>query len=153
MSIRDGQKVAYVGHTAERIGDEGVALSTDDHCAHVRWDTGVIAGTVTLESNSDLVAQGVAPPSSFAFEGSLVAFSARTVYASGGDSGLLDALVDGGHIASLDDLPDQVLSMVAQALRRDPSFREVLSVLDDEEGAGFVHFSAMSLLRDAFGGE
>jgi hypothetical protein len=43
------------------------------------------------------------------------------------------------------------MQMVAGRIRKDPSFAEVIAMLDPDEGDSLVEVASVALLRDAFG--
>lgn len=153
MTIIDGQQVAYAGDGDDGLlpDDRGEVLSAGSTGSHVKWRTGAQAGRITLTANFDLVPMGGARISYDDFEsGSLVTFAVKETFEHRGAIGLLNALNDEGHLASLEALAEEALALVARKLRDDPSIREVLAHLDDDDGSEFVSFTATCLMRDAF---
>lgn len=157
--LRDGQQVSYVGMPVDghAIGDRGQALSVAGDSAHVMWSTGARTGQVELIHSDDLVGHGAGRVAGSVFDDSMatagmVTFAVRDTYDIGGPNALLDAMNDGGHLASLEAIAEDALAHVAAQVRSDPAFQAVLAQLDEREGAEFVTLTATAVLRDAFGG-
>ncbi len=154
-ALMDGQKVAYVGDGDDdlAVGDEGKVLSAGATGSHVRWVTGARAGDITLTHNFDLVVnrQAVGSYDNSLDTGSLVATAVRQTYDRQGPRAVVAALRDEGHLATMAGLADEAIQHLASTIRRDPSMREVLAHLDDEEGSDLVDLTAKALLKDAFG--
>lgn len=158
---RDGEKVSYVGDPTKeglRIGDEGQALSVTEACSHVMWATGARTGQVDLVDNEDLVSRGGGRVAGSVFDDSvshagLVTVAVRETYDTDGGVGLLNALNEAGHLASLEAVADEALAFVCAQVRSDPAFSSVLGQLDESEAADFVSLTATSVLRDAFGSD
>lgn len=156
----EGQRVAYIGHPGEHgIGDEGKVLSPAGSGCHVLWATGLRKGQIDLVPNADITplasrrtAEGFTGWDD-ALDGPLVSVAVRDVYESEGDVGLLNALIEEGHVASLTEAAQEALETVAARIRTDASFRAVLAQLEPDEGDEFVTLTAATILRDSFGGE
>lgn len=152
---REGQRVAFCGdpNAGLQPGDTGKVLSSAETGSHVLWSSGSRTGEVLLVENLDLVASTAAPRTYDDLDsGSLVTIAVRDVYDGQGHIGLLNALNEEGHLATFASIAEEALNTVAASIRQDPSFREVLSHLDPDEGSEFVSLAATVLLRDAFGG-
>lgn len=150
----DGARVSYVGDGGDElaIGDTGKVLSAGPTGSHVMWSTGARAGDVTLTLNNDLVVSRRATSHDDSLDsGGLVATAVRQVYDRQGARGLLSSLDSEGHLSAMADMATTAIQSLATSIRRDPSMREVLASLDEEEGAEFVHLAAQALLREAFG--
>lgn len=150
----EGGKVAYVGDGGDdlAIGDEGKVLSAGTTGSHVMWSTGARQGQVTLTHNADLVMQGRATAGyEHGFDAGLVSVAVRDVYATGGAKRLLAALNQEGHLAAMTALAEEALQGLCARIRTDPSMREVLAVLEPDEGAEVVSLAATALLREAAG--
>lgn len=152
MSVFDGARVAYAGEEGDglSVDDRGRVLVAGMTGSHVLWQSGGLSGQITLTANHELTVLHGARPCDSLDSGGLVAFAVREVYDQGGDAGLLNALNDEGHLATLGSLAEEALGLVAARLREDPSFKEVLAQLDPDDGAEFVAFAASVVLRDAF---
>lgn len=150
----DGSRVSYVGDGEHdlAIGDEGKVLSSGATGSHVMWTTGKRAGDVTLTLNWDLVVTKAATRNDSLDSGGLVTTAVRQVYERQGARGVLSALDSEGHLAPMVDLAETAIASLTATIRRDPSMREVLASLDEEEGSELVHLTAQALLREAFGG-
>lgn len=154
--LREGQRVSYVGDGGDglAIGDRGKVVSSEGETCHVLWTTGSRAGQILFHRDYDLVvsAQGQRNLSDLDdFAAPLVSFSVRDTHDRYGNSGLLNALNEDGHLAAFARLAEDAIQAVASGVREDPSIQEVLSQLDDEDGDEFVMFATLTLLRDAFG--
>lgn len=154
----DGSRVVYAGlGDGPLAGDEGTVLVVDGHAAHVQWRTGALAGRVTLEDTQDLTLAGQARRG--AVEASLddsleVAgvgtFTAREIYDEDGAEGILNAMVEGGRLASFTAIAEEALSLVTGRLRACASIQAVTCHLDDTEADEVVRTAAAALIRDAF---
>jgi len=154
-AIPEGARVSYCGDGGDGlvIDDKGKVLSAAGSGSHVMWSTGKRKGEITLTANVDLVATRTVAYEDDLDSGGLVSVAVRDTYDSGGEVALLNALNEEGHLATFAPIAEEALQMVASRIRQDPSIREVLAQLDDDEGSGFVALAASVLLRDAFGGE
>jgi 2-hydroxy-3-keto-5-methylthiopentenyl-1-phosphate phosphatase len=65
-----------------------------------------------------------------------------------GPEGVFAQMAEEGHINLLADMAEEAIDLVASKLRRDPSFREVLGMMEDEDGDVFVRYAATHLLRE-----
>lgn len=151
--LREGGRVAYVGPEAEsaHLGQQGVLLAVSGSVAHVRWD----AGTVSAHYESDLAALGHTQAVAASIEdslevGGLVSFGVRETYDTGGESAVLNAMAEAGHLAAFADIAQEALDLVTARIRRDASFRAVLEDLDPEESEGVLRLASICLIRDAF---
>lgn len=152
----EGEVVAYAGEGDDglAVDDRGKVLSAAGSGSHVMWSTGQRAGEITLTSNMDLIALRRPAVRDDSFESSgIVAFAVRDTYDRRGEAGLVNALIEEGHFATLVPVAEEALQLVSSRLREDPSMREVLGQLDPEEGAEFIYLAASVLLRDSFGAE
>jgi hypothetical protein len=132
-------------------------LSADAVGSHVQWVTGARAGNVTLIPNEDIAAQGSSRTAvhdeldeSLEY-GSLVSIAVRDVYDIDGETGVVEAMNEAGHLASLARFAEEAVSVVAAQVRTSPAFEAVLSQLEPEEADAIVTTAAASLLRDALG--
>lgn len=138
------------------LGEVGRLLSSDSTGSHVRWNTGVKKGSISLVHNDDLVP--FKPTAGSAWEdvdegletGTLVSVSVRSVVDAGGVPALLNTLVVEGHLSTFGPVVDEAISLVASRLRTDPSMLEVLAELEEDEREALVYRAAQTLLHSAF---
>lgn len=153
---REGQRVSYVGEPNPQglaVADAGRVLTVTGANSHVMWDSGRLTGKVTFEENDDLVVSGASAPSAIEDsldDGTLVSVAVRDTYDTAGDVGLLNALAEAGHLASMSSYAEEAFSLVASRVREDPAFKSVLAALEPDEGAALVTLTSAVLLRDAF---
>lgn len=159
MKLHDGQLVSYAGadgHEEAFVGDRGKVLVADGELSHVMWSTGSRAGEVTLTPNEVLVASAgyevtVEGSLDDSLElGGIVSFSSRQVWDESGPVGLLNAMVENGHLASFLDIAEDALGLVVHRIRHDASFRAMAAELDEDEAETLVRTAAAALIRDAF---
>lgn len=161
MTVRENAKVSYIGDGVGglALGDQGRVIADAGSAAHVLWTSGSLRGQMSLVGYEDLVeptgrqASVVATVDDSLGDGPLVVTAVREVYDTFGPDGLLSALADEGHLASLASAAEEVFETVAGRVRSDPAFREVLARLDGEEQDAFVTHTTTALLRDALGRE
>lgn len=153
----EGQSVQFAAPDFDGVaqGDHGRLLVLDQHTAHVLWTTGSRAGQATMVDAADLtgtrvVASGLEDSLEM---GGLTSFAVRETYETQGEAGVLNAMAQVGHLAAFADIAEEALVTVASRIRHDPSFREVLSHLDDEAGESLLRLATACLLRDAFGAQ
>lgn len=155
--VREGQVVAftgYTGHQGETMGDTGRVIATDPmtQVAAVHWDN----GKTTTVYDDDLSVQSRGSMASLDDSldvGGLVTFAARDLYDEDGTIGVVNALINGGHMASFSDIAEEALALVSSRVRSDASIRAVTAQLDDEEGEAVVRLASAALIRDAYGEE
>jgi hypothetical protein len=159
MQPRDGQRVSYIGlgEAGLSLGDKGTVVSADVSGSHVNWTTGQRVGSICLVNNDDLAPFSAARTSiqdeladSLAY-GSLVSIAVRDVFDAEGESGLITAMNEEGHLASLSYIAEDAITSVAAQIRNSPSFGAVLGQLEPDEADALVAAAAVSLLRDALG--
>lgn len=153
--LAEGAIVAYVGEGGDGLAveDRGRVLSAAGSGSHVLWLSGAKMDQITLTANFDLVAMRDPGPRDDSFESQgIVSFAVRDVYDSRGETGVVNALITEGHFSTLVPVAEDALQFVCSRLREDPSMREVLASLDEEEGAEVINLAASVLLRDSFGG-
>jgi hypothetical protein len=123
--------------------------------AHVLWSTGAFTGEAEICDIVDLQAGRVAVRSLVddSLDVPLTTIATREIYDTEGEAGVLNAMASMGHLGALATYANDALGMVATQIRHDPSFREVLSVLDDHEAEGLINLTAACLIRDAFDAE
>lgn len=160
MQFREGERVAYVGPEVDgrRVGDEGQVVSTAGDSQHVVWSTGQRQGGFDLVPDHELTPSGTTREASRrsgledSLEyGPLLSFNANKVYEESGGIGLITALADDGHLATLAGLAEDLLSNLAEQVRGDASVQAALANLDDQDADELVMFTANVLMRDAFG--
>jgi hypothetical protein len=138
-------------------GDQGKVLVTDSRVAHVLWATGVLAGDVSIVDHEDLrtgSTRSVSGSLDDSLElGGLTSFSSRQVWDDQGHIGVLNVMVEGGHLASFIDIAEEALGIVAHRIRHDASFQAIAGELDDSEAETLVRTAAAALIRDAFAAE
>ncbi len=152
----DGQKVSFVGDPSPdtpAIGDVGIVVSAGNTASHVRWMSGVRAGLYDEMGHMEIAATASTVTDTDSFSGRIVTFSVAEVQARAGARGLLDELNDRGHLGGLEAIAEEAMGLVAARIRTDPSIREVLAQLDDEDGDDLVALATVALLQDAFGRE
>lgn len=154
MMLRDGMKVAYVGHPADGldIGDEGVVMQAGSTGSHVKWRTGGRRDQIELVANDELVAHNDAAESlvSDSLEGGL-GLDVQSAYERKGVVGVLNKLAEEGHCAAFETYAEEAMRLMATRIRQDPSFVEVLASLEPEDGEALVDHAMRTLVRDAFG--
>lgn len=156
--LYDGCRVGYTGADDGplRMDDQGAVLVLDGHCAHVQWRTGSLAGQVLPVDVVDLVALDsrrgaveAALDDSLEVSG-LGTFTARQIYDEGGAEGLLNAMVDSGHLAAFTAIAEEALALVTGRLRASTALHGVTAHLDETEAEDVVRTAAAALIRDAF---
>lgn len=166
--IVEGSKIAYAGDDPfQDVGSLGRVVSAAGSGAHVMWETGPRAGMIELVPTDDLVphrasrtGHTLAPTGSLreSFDAALdmpatPGLQVRATYDEDGEDGLLSALEEAGRIAVLAEYADEALAHVAGRIRRDPTFREVLSALEPDESDLLVRRVASIVLTDAISEE
>jgi len=161
--LREGQQVTYIGEPRDGLvrGDAGKVLTmASDDSGHVMWSTGAQTGNVTLEFDYDLegprTRQARAHIDLLADSlevGTIVSTSLREAYDSAGAEGLLSAMAEEGHLASMHDIAEEAMELIAGRIRQDPSFRAVVAELDPEESEHLIRLAAVGLIHEAFGTE
>lgn len=159
MDLQDGQLVSYAGADGYDdlfVGDHGKVLVADGEIAHVMWTTGSRAGTVTI-TESELLTGSAEYEMSVSGSlddsldvGGLTSFSSREVWDESGPVGLLNTMVETGHLASFLDIAEEALGLVSHRIRHDASIRVITAELDEDEAETLVRKAAAALIRDAF---
>lgn len=151
--MNEGQRVTYVGYDTAEVqqGAQGqlLAYATRD-TGHVLWES----GQASLVDLADLTParQVTASVLDDSLEvGGLSTFAVRQVYETQGEAGVLNAMASSGHLAAFGPIAEEALTLVSSRIRQDPSFREVLAYLDEEEGEAVLRLASACLIRDAFG--
>lgn len=155
--MNEGQRVAYVGEdTMVGVGALGKVLASAGSSQHVQWLEGDRAGQVDLVPNEDLVdhrtaKQAAGTSVAAEFEDALdvpaiLSVAVRETYDNYGEEGLLNALDEAGHLATLSEYAGEAISHVAGRLRQDPDFSAVLGQLDEFEAESLLIRVAVNLL-------
>lgn len=158
--MRDGQRVSYIGPEVEgrSLGDRGEVISAARDASHVLWHTGKRTGHVDLVDHYDLslgqkkVAATIDDGLDDSLDvGTLAVTGAREIYDEAGETGILNTMAEGGHLASFTAIAEEAHALIQTRIRNDPSFRSVTAQLDDEESESVIRLAAAVLMRDAFG--
>jgi hypothetical protein len=153
MPFRPGQVVAYTGYDTPdlSLGDTGKVIISEAGVSHVKWAQNEQTLPVHDYSLSPQTASGVtAMLDDSTTVGGLVSFAVRETYDDGGETAVLNAMIDGGHLGAFASIAEEALGKVMSSIRLDPSFRAVLANLDEEEGESLLRLAGMCLMRDAF---
>lgn len=152
----EGQKVQYVGEdTMVGIGTLGKVLAANGTSQHVQWLGGLREGQIDLVAEYDLVPFQTGDPMSVSaqFDASLdvpmSTLGVREVYDDSGEDGLINALGEAGHLATLSGYATEAVGQLATLLRHDPAFGPVLAQLDENEAESLVQRVTASLLAVA----
>ncbi len=155
--MTEGSKVVYIGEdTMVGINTIGKVLASAGSSQHVQWVEGLRAGQIDLVPNEDVLPLRVAHEEGISanrqFEDSLdtpsmMTVAVRDTYDDFGEDGLLNALSDSGHLATLTEYAGEAIGLVASRLRQDPSFSLVLDELDDHEAESLLVRVSVSLLQ------
>lgn len=153
----EGSKVAYVGDDVTvGVGCIGRVLASAGTSQHVQWLDGLRVGQVDLVPNEDLVDHRPAMQATASvaeqFEAtldvpSMVSVAVRETYDTYGEDGLINALDEAGHLATLSSYATDAIATVAGRLRQDPAFASVLGQLDDDEAESLLVRVAVNLLH------
>jgi hypothetical protein len=153
--VREGDRVTYTGpqtdYTELQPGAAGKILV---HASSTHVHLQGSSGAVYLVSLDDLAPMGrtaAADPLEDSLEvGGISTFAVREVYETDGETGVINAMATLGHLSAFGEIAEEALMLVTARIRQDPSFREVLAHLDDEEGESVLRMAAACLVRDAF---
>lgn len=156
--VHDGSRVAYTGLGEGELNfdDQGIVLVASESCAHVQWKTGALAGEVLPVDIRDLTVIGsrrgaVEADLDDSLEvAGLGTFTARQIYDQGGAEGLLNAMVESGHLSSFGSIAEEALTLVEGRIRASASFHAAISHLDEAEADEVVRLASAALIRDAF---
>lgn len=120
--------------------------------AHVQMSSGVVylVGTEDLQVAASRVRDEL--DDSLDVPG-ILSFAVRDTFEDEGETGVLNTMASLGHLAGFGEIAEEALQHVSGRIRQDPSFREVLSHLDEEEGEALLRLASACLIRDAFGDE
>lgn len=155
--MKEGSRVTYVGdaHPSLVVGDQGRVLVYEGNAVHIQWVTGSRKSQVDMLDPMDVtsvVKQGSADGMDDSLDiGTMVVTSARDVFDTEGEVGLLNLMADHGHLAAFQLIASTALIGIQADIRADPSFRAVMAQLEDEEADSLVRLASLALLRDAFG--
>lgn len=156
--LREGQKVAYTGSASDGLvlGDSGRLLMLSSGFAHVAWESGTSSGQIIPVALYDLAPSRNSMTIEADLDDSLdvANFSftaARDIYDTDGETGVVNAMAEAGHLAAFQEIAEDALTLVSGRIRRDPSFRDVLAQLDEEEGERVIRLASSCLILDAFG--
>lgn len=149
--------VSYVGPDVDHLtmGDQGRVLSVSGSIGHVIWQSGDAEGQTTAHYEQDLAPVGSRQAVHEAIEdslevGGLVSFAVRDTFEQAGETGVLNAMAESGHLASFADIAEEAITLVATRIRADASFQAVLADLDPEDAEGVLRLASACLIRDAF---
>lgn len=163
MEIREGAKVAYVGQETRgfKVGDIGKVVSAAGESAcHVAWRSGDRKGDIEMMSMLEVTPVSSEPslPSyasdlddSLEYGGPILSFSARKVYEQEGFGGLVSALGDDGHLATLSGRVADIVAGLVNDVRDDAAVIQTTAALDYDEADEFVSSLVASLVREALG--
>lgn len=157
--IIEGRKAVYTGDDLSfEHGASCTVLALSGLAAHVQWLDGPRTGSVDLVDTASL-SQGVLAPSmatqiSEEFDASLdveasTTTSAREAYDAYGEDGLLAALNEAGHLATLTPYVEDALGGLTASLRHDPGLSVALGFLDDDERETVLSAVARTLLIES----
>jgi hypothetical protein len=150
----EGEEVTYVGPDTDQVhqGARGQLLAYASHdVAHVLWDTSKTASLVEVEDLTPARPITATVLDDSLEVGGLSTFAVRATFDAQGEYGVLNAMAQLGHLGAFGVIAEEALAVVASRIRQDPSFREVLSHLDEEEGESVLRLASACLIRDAFG--
>lgn len=157
MLPSEGRRVQFVGDAEGlALGEVGRLLSAGPTHSHIRWNSGPKKGSISLIPNDDLVPFRAAvgeigeEVDDDLETGTLVTVSAREVVDEGGIPALLNTMVIEGHLSTFGPAVDEAVGLLAAKLRTDPSMREVLAELEEDEGEALIYRATQTLLRSAF---
>lgn len=148
--IVEGGRVSYVGEGefGLQVGDQGKVLVDDGRACHVLWLTGSCAGKTLFHDYLDLVGEATTEAS---YGEPVVRVAVRDIYDRKGHAGLLAALSEEGVLDVFDSIAAEAIEMVAQRIRGDLAFSEVVAQLGYDDGEEFVDYASRILLSEAFG--
>lgn len=154
--MHEGQRAIYVGaatdYTDLQPGSRGRIL-VQASATHVHFQGS--SGAVFLVENEDLsplVRKASQDPLADSLDvGSISVFAVREVFDSEGEMGVIQSMASLGHLAAFGEIAEEAITLISSRIRQDPSFREVLAHLDEEEGESVLRMAAACLMRDAYG--
>jgi hypothetical protein len=162
MDLREGTKVAYIGpeRSGYQVGDVGKIVAASGESFHVSWKSGTRKGDIELMSVLDITPVTVEATvesrsadldDSLEYGDPILSFSARKVYEASGFDGLIGALDEDGHLATLVGRVEEMVGSLVSEVRSDPSVQQTLAALDFDEADDFVGVVTSSLVREALG--
>jgi hypothetical protein len=158
--FHEGQAVTSIGdgrNTGVALGTHGkILLLASDTAGHIQWSDGPLAGQVTLVPR---LADEVAPlrghaasrePSALddSLEYGVIHTGARHVLATGGMSGLFQALATSGAFAEMGEVAEEARSYVESRLRRSATLGVHLSELDPDDQDEVYRVASLRLLAE-----
>lgn len=158
--IVEGAKVTYAGDTDpyNEVGSNGRVVALSGTAAHVRWLDGPKTGSIDLVEQFELVeARGNSTQTVAAsFDAALdmpdsAVVAVRDTYDELGEEGLLNALNEAGHLATLSGYVEEAVSTLSARVREDISLGTVLAQLESDEADSLVGRVASVLLTDRLG--
>lgn len=163
MEIREGAKVAYVGpeNRGYKVGDIGKVVSdAGENAYHVSWRSGSRKGDIELINVLEITPVNSEPTvasldsdldDSLEYGGPILSFSARKVYDQEGFDGLVSALGDDGHLATISGHVADIVSGLMNEVRNDAAVIQTTAALGYDETDEFVGSLVAALVRDALG--
>jgi hypothetical protein len=155
--IFEGSQVSYTGLDGSDLcqGDQGRVLSVDGAVAHVMWTTGTCASQVSPVYDSDLISLAAVDGVSDSLQdsldvSSLVSFSVRQTFDSGGEVAVLNEMAEAGSLAVFGAIAEDALALVTSRIRADAAFHTVVAELDEDEAESVLRLASICLVRDAF---
>ena len=158
--MNEGQKVAYAGDSDpfNEVGSLGRVVALSGTCAHVQWTSGPKTGQIDLVEQFELVpdrkvvsAQASSFDQALDMVGTTETIQVRATYDEQGEEALVNALSEGGHLATLSPYVEDVVGLLATKVRQDPILGGVLAELEADEVDSLVHRVAAVLLNDRLG--
>lgn len=163
MEIREGAQVAYVGQETRglKVGDIGKVISSAGESAcHVSWRSGDRKGDIEMMSMLEVTPVSSEPvvasyasdlDDSLEYGGPILSFSARKVYEQEGFSGLVSALDDDGHLATLAGRVAEMVAGLVNEVCGDAAVIQTAAALDFDEADEFVGSLVAALVGEALG--
>lgn len=155
--ISEGSKVVYVGDDPMvGVGTLGFVLShAGANSNHVKWMGGIREGSIDLIPVEELISyregQQVVGSArhleeTLDYQQGLVTVAVRDTYDDLGEDGLITALDEAGHLATLSSYASRAIANLSRDIRQDPALGAVLGQLDDEEADSLIVRVASQLL-------
>lgn len=155
--MHEGQRVIYVGDEGfggPRQGDQGRLLMVASmDSAHVQMDDGNVFLVYTADLSPVQAAAARDDLEDSLEVGGLSTFAVRETFEASGEAGVVDTMASLGHLAAFSEYAEEALQHVVARVRQDPSFREVLAQLDEEDAERVLRLASACLIRDAFDDE
>lgn len=158
MSLHEGSRVSYIGDGRDGrvLGEHGTLLVRSGSKGTVRWEDSSISDAY-LDDLAPVTRGRVAVrDDSLGLDdslevGSIQAIGVRGLFDREGSVGVLNAMATHGSLSGFSEIAQDALAYVAQRIRSEPAFREVVAQLDDDESEELFTTASQALLRDAFG--